>query len=110
MLLWSGDRCWTRTMAMPLSVFGGIAEKKASKAAKPPADAPIPTMGKPEVGGRGAAGIALGASDRTRVSGFAALVAEAGRGLIVFFFVVGRLAATIEPLPPCRVSKTSILD
>src|SRR5688572_31788974 len=30
---------------MPLSVSEGIAEKKASKAANPPADAPIPTTG-----------------------------------------------------------------
>ncbi len=32
---------------MPGSVCVGIPEKKASKAARPPADAPMPTMGKP---------------------------------------------------------------
>jgi hypothetical protein len=31
---------------MPLSVSAGMPEKKASKAANPPADAPMPTMGK----------------------------------------------------------------
>lgn len=31
---------------MPLSVLAGMAEKKASNAASPPAEAPIPTMGK----------------------------------------------------------------
>lgn len=45
MLLWSGDRCWTTTKAMPVSVVGGMASKKASNAAKPPAEAPMPTMG-----------------------------------------------------------------
>ncbi len=48
MLLWSGARCWTRTKAMPGSVSAGMPEKKASKAASPPAEAPMPTMGKPE--------------------------------------------------------------
>ena len=32
---------------MPLSVSAGMPEKKASNAASPPADAPMPTMGKP---------------------------------------------------------------
>ena len=31
---------------MPLAVSVGIAEKKASNAANPPAEAPMPTMGK----------------------------------------------------------------
>ncbi|HWR24954.1 MAG TPA: hypothetical protein VN278_01860 [Methanosarcina sp.] len=44
--MWFGSRCCTRTKAIPGSVSGGIAEKKASNAASPPADAPIPTMGK----------------------------------------------------------------
>src|SRR5262245_11056966 len=59
MLLWSGDRCCTTTMAIPLSVFGGMAEKNASNAARPPAEAPMPTMGKPLAGGWLAAASAL---------------------------------------------------
>ena len=35
---------------MPLSVSAGMAEKKASNAASPPADAPMPTTGNPEPG------------------------------------------------------------
>ena len=45
MLLWSGARCCTNTKAIPGSVSMGMPEKKASKAANPPADAPIPTIG-----------------------------------------------------------------
>src|SRR5688572_2899890 len=45
MLLWSGDKCCTSTNAMPGSSEGS-AEKKASMAASPPADAPMPTIGK----------------------------------------------------------------
>ena len=44
MLLCFGSRCWIRTKAIPES--GGIWVKNWSKASKPPADAPIPTMGK----------------------------------------------------------------
>jgi hypothetical protein len=35
---------------MPHPVSVGMAEKKASNAANPPADAPIPTMGNPADG------------------------------------------------------------
>src|SRR5580698_10545281 len=47
MLLWSGDRCCTRTKAIPGSGSAGMPEKKASNAASPPADAPMPTTGHP---------------------------------------------------------------
>src|SRR5665811_626385 len=47
MLLWSGARCCTSTKAIPGSVSAGTPEKKASKAASPPAEAPMPTTGKP---------------------------------------------------------------
>lgn len=40
-------RCCTRTKAIPGSISAGMPEKKASKAASPPAETPIPTMGKP---------------------------------------------------------------
>src|ERR1017187_7206995 len=46
MLLWSGARCCTSTKAMPGSASAGMPEKNASKAANPPADAPMPTTGK----------------------------------------------------------------
>lgn len=45
MLLWSGARCCTRTKAMLGSVSAGMPEKKASKAASPPTEVPMPTMG-----------------------------------------------------------------
>ena len=48
-LLWFGARCCTRTKAMPGSASVGIPSKKASKAARPPAEAPMPTMGNEEV-------------------------------------------------------------
>lgn len=38
----SGDRCWITRKAMPLS--GGILSKNFSKADRPPAEAPIPTI------------------------------------------------------------------
>ncbi len=38
---------------MPGSVFAGMLEKNASKAASPPADAPMPTMGNPVSGACG---------------------------------------------------------
>jgi hypothetical protein len=45
MRLWcSGDKCWMTTYAMPLS--GVVALKKVFRASTPPAEAPIPTMGK----------------------------------------------------------------
>src|SRR3982074_1030961 len=44
MLSWFGARCCTSTKAMPGSV--GMLEKNASNAARPPAEAPMPTMGK----------------------------------------------------------------
>ncbi len=37
---------------MPGSTSAGMAEKKASKAASPPAEAPMPTMGKPFSGSK----------------------------------------------------------
>src|SRR5262249_41188843 len=43
MLAWWGARCWITTNAKPLST--GTREKNFSKASRPPADAPIPTMG-----------------------------------------------------------------
>src|ERR1700756_1392492 len=42
MLLWSGERCWTRTNAMPL--VAGMFSKKVLNALSPPADAPRPTI------------------------------------------------------------------
>ncbi|KJR42761.1 hypothetical protein MCHI_001340 [Candidatus Magnetoovum chiemensis] len=41
-----GARCCTSTKAMQGSTSAGMPEKKASNAANPPADAPMPTMGK----------------------------------------------------------------
>src|SRR5690349_14114555 len=43
-----GSRCWMTTKAMPLSA--GMAESSSTKAASPPADAPMPTTGKPARG------------------------------------------------------------
>src|ERR1022692_3015056 len=51
MLLWSGARCCTRTKAIPGSASTGMPEKKASNAASPPADAPMPTIGNPGASG-----------------------------------------------------------
>ena len=51
MLLWSGARCCTSTKAIPGSRSAGMAAKNASNAARPPADAPIPTTGKPGLSG-----------------------------------------------------------
>jgi len=48
--MWFGSRCCTRK-AMSDLMSEGMAEKKASNAASPPADAPIPTMGKSSFGG-----------------------------------------------------------
>src|SRR6266850_8394232 len=93
MLLWSGARCWTRTNAMPGSPQAGIADKKASNAASPPADAPMPTIGKPGVAGRAAP--ALGADSTGRETRsfpdgtIDGLVAED------FFFISG------QPQPAC---------
>src|SRR5258708_674053 len=44
MLACVGSRCWTMTKAMP--ELGGMAARSSMKAARPPADAPIPTIGK----------------------------------------------------------------
>jgi len=44
MLGWVGSRCWMTTKPIPLS--GGMADKSSPKAASPPAEAPIPTIGK----------------------------------------------------------------
>ena len=49
----SGSRCCTSTKAMPVSV--GRCARSSVKASSPPADAPMPTMGKP-AGGAGFAG------------------------------------------------------
>src|SRR5512139_4133059 len=40
-----GSRCWTITKAMPLS--SGTCFRNCSIASRPPAEAPMPTMGKP---------------------------------------------------------------
>src|SRR5687767_7156449 len=44
----SGDRCWTMTNAIPVSV--GSSENRCSSDSRPPADAPIPTMREGPVG------------------------------------------------------------
>ena len=44
MLAWPGSKWETSTNAIPLSA--GIVLKKSSNASSPPAEAPIPTMGK----------------------------------------------------------------
>ena len=44
MLLCCGLKCWITTNAMLLS--GGMMEKKAFKVSNPPAEAPMPTIGK----------------------------------------------------------------
>jgi hypothetical protein len=58
-LLWSGARCCTKTKAIPGSTSGGIPEKNASKAARPPAEAPMPTTGKSGVGTVGFRGLVV---------------------------------------------------
>src|SRR5262245_9026460 len=45
-LTWLGARCVTRTNAMPVSE--GMWERNRSSASRPPAEAPTPTIGKPE--------------------------------------------------------------
>src|SRR5262245_9619767 len=86
-------------MAMPASVFGGMAEKNASNAARPPAEAPMPTMGKPPVGGGLAASsaLSLGPEALTLRSGAGR---RAGARAVGAFFFDGRFAA-IKP-PPGR--------
>jgi hypothetical protein len=58
LLSWWGDRCRTTTKAIPLSA--GIVSKKRCRAARPPAEAPMPTTGKVSElfssGGRSASG------------------------------------------------------
>ena len=49
-LLCVGSRCWTMTKAKPLS--DGTFRKNRSSAASPPAEAPIPTMGKRDCAAR----------------------------------------------------------
>ena len=44
MLSCVGSMCWISTKAMPVSA--GNALRKAVKASRPPADAPMPTIGK----------------------------------------------------------------
>lgn len=44
MLTCVGARCWTSTNAMPVSA--GRAWSRCLKASRPPADAPMPTIGK----------------------------------------------------------------
>src|SRR3979411_616759 len=63
MLSWFGARCCTSTKAMPGSV--GMLEKNASNAARPPAEAPMPTMGKAASTAFyvGATGLSAGAKD-----------------------------------------------
>src|ERR1017187_8313385 len=45
MLAWLGSRCGTSTKAMPQA--GGRWRKNCTKASRPPAEAPMPTMGNP---------------------------------------------------------------
>src|SRR5665811_1627344 len=45
-LLWSGSRCCTSTNAMPSGSPVGMAARNSSMAARPPAEAPMPTTGK----------------------------------------------------------------
>jgi len=47
-VLCSADRCMTKMKAIP--VLGGRYWSRSEKASSPPADAPIPTMGKDGVG------------------------------------------------------------
>ena len=51
MLVWVGSRCTTTRKAMPASA--GMAWKNVSRASRPPAEAPIPTTGKPGMAGGG---------------------------------------------------------
>src|SRR5262245_15551981 len=53
MLAWVGARCWTRTKAIPVST--GSARSICVKASSPPAEAPMPTIGKDGVSSRGPA-------------------------------------------------------
>ena len=46
MLSWFGSRCWIRMKAMPLPA--GSAPTSFRLASRPPAEAPMPTTGKPE--------------------------------------------------------------
>ena len=79
--LWVGSRCWTTTKARPLPA--GTCRKNSSRASRPPAEAPMPTMGKrpsPERGtgvgrdgaarrpARTAAGFGVGRGVRLRIA------------------------------------------
>src|SRR5581483_1943839 len=55
-LSWTGSRCGTSTKAMPLSA--GMAANSLLKASSPPAEAPIPAMGKPDARGLSSTGAA----------------------------------------------------
>src|SRR5260221_2371334 len=73
---------------MPGSPLAGIAEKKASNAASPPADAPMPTMGKFGAAGRATLSTGEGlACPETRE-----LAGGVAPGLVawVFLFISGR--------------------
>src|SRR5665647_2762405 len=57
-LLWSGSSCCTSTNAMPSGSPVGMAARNSSMAARPPAEAPMPTTGK--FGGAAALRVAVG--------------------------------------------------
>jgi hypothetical protein len=90
MLLWSGAKCCTSTKAMPGAVSLAMPEKNASKAANPPAEAPMPTMGKvADVMSGGLVGL-LAADDLALARGPAPFVGVDGsEPWLAFFFVMG---------------------
>src|ERR1035441_6500278 len=57
-----GSKCWTMTKARPL--FFGTRDRKCSKASNPPAEAPMPMIGKESLAG------GAGAATRTALAGF----------------------------------------
>ena len=95
MLLWSGARCCTSTKAMFGSVSAGMPEKNASNAASPPADAPMPTMGKPDtLGATGSTGAACSSIGLLAGTGDSRAWATTGVGaafaeVLVLFFMAG---------------------
>src|SRR5665648_172660 len=89
-LLWSGSRCCTSTNAMPSGSPAGTAAKNSSMAARPPAEAPMPMMGKV-----GAAAL-LVAGARARLRAGVATSLAAG-GAAAFRVAVGlRLLVVIQ--------------
>ena len=107
MLMWVGSRCTMTTKAIPESA--GIAAKNNSKASSPPAEAPIPTIGKP-----GATSVATMdfASGLTVADGGLAkpitFLAEAGflDVLLAALFLTAALFDFPAPFPDVAVSFT----